>query len=414
MPNERVTVLLGAGASWDANVPVSTDLTQAITHRLERRPGGQLHTDTSQALNLAIGALIAYEASRGAGAYDGIDVEKLFSAVQMLGHRDDLEISPFVSSWSSGLDEITTPRHSLSGFFGRDFAEAIAKGNGHKIQRLFAESVRALTKSGESQEVYRRLESEMVGALIECLEFEEDCVDYLAPLFGLDDSRPMQIATLNYDTTVETAARRSGIDLDTGIDRWSGGMQWAWRTEADARLLKLHGSVDWIEAPQGKDEWIPFRQRRYVSRSALERTWYNPDQLGVVFGQRGKLRANGPFLAMLVEFEDFLRNTDRLVVVGYSFRDDHINEVIGQWIASSSDPRLTLIDPALRDLYSRRYGVSGFLGNLAWMLYDETPSREPRLKDGHVVLTSGARTALARLAGAPEGGTAARTGVSPT
>jgi hypothetical protein len=66
----------------------------------------------------------------------------------------------------------------------------------------------------------------------------------------------------------------------------------------------------------------------------------------VVFGRRGKLRADGPFLAMLLEFEAMLARTRRLVIFGYSFRDDHVNTVLGRWLNLDSHNEVILIDPS--------------------------------------------------------------------
>ena len=65
----------------------------------------------------------------------------------------------------------------------------------------------------------------------------------------------------------------------------------------------------------------------------------------VIFGQRGKLRAEGPFLSLLAEFERQLSNAGRLVVIGYSFRDDHVNEIIRRWTADDIARQITVVDP---------------------------------------------------------------------
>jgi hypothetical protein len=65
----------------------------------------------------------------------------------------------------------------------------------------------------------------------------------------------------------------------------------------------------------------------------------------VVFGARGKLRAEGPFLSLLAEFENQIARTDELIVVGYSFRDDHINEAIRLWTTAADSRHLVVVDP---------------------------------------------------------------------
>jgi len=65
----------------------------------------------------------------------------------------------------------------------------------------------------------------------------------------------------------------------------------------------------------------------------------------IIFGQRGKLRADGPFLALLRAFEQALFLADRLLVVGYSFRDAHINTVLHRWLITDSTRGIVVVDP---------------------------------------------------------------------
>ena len=64
---ERTTVLLGAGASVDAGVPVSVHLTQAIARLID---ANRWRNPISMALNVAIGAMVAHDTARGVGAYE--------------------------------------------------------------------------------------------------------------------------------------------------------------------------------------------------------------------------------------------------------------------------------------------------------------------------------------------------------
>ena len=48
----------------------------------------------------------------------------------------------------------------------------------------------------------------------------------------------------------------------------------------------------------------------------------------MVFGAGEKHRSDGPFLDLLMEAKRSLSEALELVVVGYSFRDDHVNHLI--------------------------------------------------------------------------------------
>ena len=70
----------------------------------------------------------------------------------------------------------------------------------------------------------------------------------------------------------------------------------------------------------------------------------------IVFGGRNKLTAEGPFLSLLRAFELNIQLCDRLVVVGYSFRDDHVNEYIRNWMNGDPSRTLTIINPNIAEL----------------------------------------------------------------
>lgn len=334
--------LLGAGASVEAGVPASMPMTQEIVEyianhasRLEGIP---------QALNLAVGALVAHDTAAGASPYAGIDVERLFSAVQMLGNRDAVEVAPFIAAWSPILDSIG-PEGRFPSFFDNELRKAITSKNEHgkQAERLIKEAIYSLTQKKDGQATFRKLEISMMQALRKLVEIDPSHVDYLAPLLQLGPS-PMRIATLNYDRSIEELANRAGIACDTGVVAWPGGHDWTWNLSADIHLLKLHGSIDWILAPQMGPGRLR-ESRIVVSVPDRNARGHQRGFPAVVFGARGKLRAEGPFLAMLRAFDAFLSSADRLLVVGYSFRDEHINTAIRRWINVIPDRQLVVIDP---------------------------------------------------------------------
>ena len=352
LPNEsleslplRTLALLGAGASVDAGVPSSTTMTREIVSAIDTPMNeyqGILH-----AINYAIGAMVAHRTANGANAYAGIDVEDLFSAVQMLSERESLEIAPFVE-WSPALSAVRQGAGSMPAFFDKDFREGILENRAFKgPAAMIKKAVEALTGSNaaSTEELYGRLQREMLNALTNLVRVTNKNVDYLAPLLDLDE-KPIEIATLNYDRSIELLCEQRGRSLDTGIAGWAGGKDWQWDDKASVRLLKIHGSIDWqiVEetGPGGLEEPKVLTLDDKVGTPSYSLP-------GVVFGARGKLRADGPFLSMLREFDNMLQRADRVLVVGYSFRDAHINVALARWINSSPPRDLTVIDPGFND-----------------------------------------------------------------
>lgn len=76
----------------------------------------------------------------------------------------------------------------------------------------------------------------------------------------------------------------------------------------------------------------------------------NEGQPAIIFGQRDKLTTDGPFLDLLRAFRDQLFKSSHLVVVGYSFRDTHVNNYIKYWFSRTENRKLTIIDPGANEI----------------------------------------------------------------
>jgi hypothetical protein len=347
----RVAVLLGAGASADAGIPTTVAMTDAIIERMGQR-------DHVRLLDFVRYTLQADSAARSPS--NPVDVERLFASVELLIDRFKQPWSPFVSSWSPGLESFSTGprvrgfdlRSDLRAFqeqmsdlirmaagqnrwrtpSGQDIADALAKGLEAALRRARSGDVGGLL------DVVRR---EMLGSLFAVLHIDDPSrVDYLSPLMQLArDQRDLSIATLNYDRSIEEIAQQNGMVCDTGIDTWlkSGSLGWG----AGLKLLKLHGSIDWIVEETREGGRLPLRTIKKVNPTEAG-SW---DEPAVVFGEAGKIRAEGPYLELLLAWSVQLREADRLLIVGYSFRDEHVNEVIARWFNAKEDRKVILVDP---------------------------------------------------------------------
>ncbi|MFL6136709.1 MAG: SIR2 family protein [Frankiaceae bacterium] len=236
------------------------------------------------------------------GRSDPIDVETIMDAALRLATRDEDDIAPFVAQWSAGVRE---PR-----WYG--------------IQRPALRAVAALVQLGPAADL-----------------------GYLTPLFDLTFRQGgLTVATLNYDRTVEEAAWRSGkgVAVETGFTEWFGNPRLTF-TDDSLRLLKLHGSADWVHVilsgmahgGSGGDQFYSSSPPETLLNQA------DDDEPGIIFGGRSKLRAEGPYLRLYQEFTEELERASRLVVVGYSFRDQHINHLIRNFVRRRGD--VVVVDP---------------------------------------------------------------------
>jgi hypothetical protein len=95
-------VLLGAGASQEAGIPMSVAMTSQLVNRIGG--GGETH-NLASALHYVCGAILAYDAADGKNPLaQPPDVERVFAAIRLLEERRDLEVTPFVASWHPAVD----------------------------------------------------------------------------------------------------------------------------------------------------------------------------------------------------------------------------------------------------------------------------------------------------------------------
>ncbi len=321
-------------------MPTTFDMTESLVRRVSENQSA-LHP-TVQALNFVCGALLAHDAAKGISPFSGLDVERVFAAVELLAERDTLEVSPFVASWHPAVNVLDNRGFSMPGSFNRTLSRALENSPSYGgAQQLITELIDSRTGSEADGRTYRELAMTMIAELRALVATTAKKVGYLNPLASAgEEPGGLTVVSLNYDLAVEQAAESAATPCTTGIAGWLDSGRWEW-PEAGIRLLKLHGSIDWRWVPTDREEGhLP--QRVLEVDDGAERRGSQP---AVVFGQRGKLQAAGPFLGLLAEFEKLLANAKRLIVIGYSFRDEHVNEVIGRWTAEGLERTICVVDP---------------------------------------------------------------------
>jgi hypothetical protein len=140
--------------------------------------------------------------------------------------------------------------------------------------------------------------------------------------------QPVEIFTTNYDLLIEQALEQQRVPYFDGfigshqaffdlasIEHDSLPPRWA-------RLWKLHGSINWLKTEDGHIERRPRTNK-------CEQQMIYPSHLK--YDQSRRL----PYLAMLDRLKAFLapgrgRSPSVLVTCGYSFADQHLNELILQ------------------------------------------------------------------------------------
>jgi hypothetical protein len=219
---------------------------------------------------------------------------------------------------------------------------------------------------------------------------------YLTPLFELSKRQGvLTVVTLNYDCSVEGLGKLLGVPIDIGMPDADSAGDWAWTGEEGIRLLKLHGSMDWSIDHRAQ---LPGRLPEVIVVRS-EQPLVDRREPAIVFGQRGKLRAEGPFLNLLHEFDTSLMTAQHLVVVGYSFRDEHVNECVRRWINRDEERHITVVDPAFSPELNL-YPSASFASQLATNLVArDLPTRPADFASRLTVIRQTAQDGLAEALG---------------
>lgn len=309
-------LLLGAGASIEAGLANAYDMTKQMLKMISERaknysgdPTDKIELEKqSEVLNYVHNRLVADAQKRyGDPTIGCVDFELLYNALLQIAEYDSPEIAPFVETW-----------------------EPFIKGN-ITSERLWDIRFK-MTCAIEKLAMIR----------------DEKKVEYLKPILNLvKRQKRLVVATLNYDNAVELLTRDNSVACDTGIKDWSEKEAFDFSDDG-IKLLKLHGSVYWrwtydvITA----DLRMPHRQIRYIEHyTDTFRMMLAVETPMVIYGQRNKLTTEGIFLDLLRQFDEELSNSNLLTVIGYSFRDEHINFYIKKFLIRDENNVIRIVMP---------------------------------------------------------------------
>lgn len=354
----RTVVLLGAGASADAGLPLTSDLAAKIVDKANEvgdGPSNPVKPDWVRAINAVYAGMVGYQGARGGNPRSAVNIETLISAVRLLGNRDAHEVAPFVASWSPALSDFGSS--SLPTRSGKAILDAVEKARGSRIgfnDRDITEAVAAIARAAlrpDLKEPLARAEEFILGSLVELLGAHAD-VSYFAPLLKIarDQTGGLDVITLNYDLTVETAAANEGITVNRGVESWNpGGFLDFPSIDGVLNLMKLHGSLDWRTSPSADEPRTSLSPVgiKISSPEPLATAWGSlyPELPWIVVGDREKLATDGPTLVLNFAARSALLRADHLAVAGYSFGDAHINAMIRDWLGGDDTRTISILDP---------------------------------------------------------------------
>lgn len=309
MGNEML--FFAAGASVEAGVPSAWKMSKEIVAKFN---SDKRYARFKDALNFVNDTLVKHARTVDPKA-DCVDVESLYNALLLLEERDGLETAPFVEEWKSELGAIP-----------------------------------------DAPSLFKEIRYQMTAMLEELTTITDSSrVEYLAPIIDLAKRQNgLFVATLNYDNAVELLCEDRGESWDTGIKAWEKAGIIQCHHHHTINLIKLHGSCYWYwtdEMTTTADKPMPWRI--VFSKSRLnepKRFMVAADTNMVIFGQKNKLTADGPFLDLIRVWDEELAKTNILTIVGYSFRDSHINHYISKFLNAGGGNELRVVNPSFETL----------------------------------------------------------------
>jgi len=300
---DEIILLVGAGASVDANIPDSTKMINEIERLLI---DDESWKEFSSLYNFIKSSIYYSDGIQGKFNNDvNFNIERLVNTLEEIRKKNQHTLYPFVGSWNPTLIEVA--------------------GNNFKMaEQLKNKTIETLRDRWIALE--NKADAEYYKGIIN---------------FQAEYQFPLRIFSLNYDLCIEKICGDSNPEyIERGFDE---NCVWHWQRfieiqeEPNIYLYKLHGSNDW------KYE----ENSRLIYRDAPSTIPHI--ETAIIFGDVHKLQYIDPFLFLVYEFRKWSLESKMILSIGYGFGDDHINGILSQALNLNENRRLVSISPGNPD-----------------------------------------------------------------
>ena len=290
---EQIMFLLGAGASVEANIPMSAKMVSEVEQLIQTEPEWIMYNDLYNYLKSSINY------SEGIFGKFNIpfNIEKLLIVMTEIEKRDTNLMYPFIGSWNIRLLDLA----------GSDFS---------KISN------------------FKNLIIKKLNSWVKVSNYERDA-HYYAGFVSLSNEigNLIKIFSFNYDLCFEKVVGKD-LNVESGFDHFTREWHYSnFENEQNKHFLlyKLHGSIDWQTKRESPN-------KLYRSDDPVE----NPQ---LIFGIQNKLNSIDPYFYYTSEFRKAtLENVKLIITIGYSFADDYANNILTQALNSRDDLKILSVD----------------------------------------------------------------------
>lgn len=287
---EHIVFLLGAGASFDASIPISNKMVEKIENLIlekdEWQPFKELYYYLKSSIQYSEGIFGKFGES--------FNVEKLLIVITEIEKRDKNIMYPFIGAWNIRLLDLAGPNFE----------------NITHLQKLIRKQLNEWVriKNYDEASYYEGFNSlhSSVGQLI-------------------------KVFTLNYDLCFERVVGKLRT-IETGFNK--GTRDWHYSNFENSNdkhffLYKLHGSIDWYIEDN----------KLFISDDPVE----SPE---LIFGIQHKMTSVDPYFYYSSELRKSCLNEAKLIIViGYSFADEYVNKILTQALNSKENMKILCIEP---------------------------------------------------------------------
>ena len=315
--------LLGAGASVEANLPLVYGLTEHIRKKIS---DVKLGATPSLCMGQVVEGLLN-------------EIGETATIESVLDHlADHLSIA---RRNQKGL--VTTSIKATNGDFER---QQLLKEALEELQTRILQEIRTTLRWGYVH--CKEPQEPVIGTPDEPIVKIQTHTKFIDVLFNLLRAgrehrvQPIDFFTTNYDTLIEDALALQSIPY---IDGFEGGAVAYWNpstlntndvrgSKIEARVIKLHGSIDWLLA------------NNRVFRTRILDTYPTAQRDLLIYPQALKydLTKREPFDSLFRQFRDALNRSEPqvLCICGFGFGDEHINQELYNAL-SKEGSQLTLV-----------------------------------------------------------------------
>jgi hypothetical protein len=310
--------VLGAGASFDARCLLSSQMLDDLRGRISNKSDSTFLGPEKEAIKFLLSCLEYHGEWRTLETANNFkfapNIEELALLIRRVRNRENFLPYPITGNWADKLASLEIEFKTLTG----------EKPYG---DNLFLS-------------IERKIKSKLIH---EWLTIKND--DYLDPLRTFMENNPdedfrLEMFTFNYDTLIEDYFAKHNAAPMRGFSsgEWVGFEEVDFKDFGRINLYKLHGSLDWVRLLT--DE---FKERSKLSEDDHESIdeVHNPF---VIFGQGTKTFSIEPFFSLIQQFKRRLSERKYVFVLGYSFFDPYINNLLIEAVRGTSK-KIVIVNP---------------------------------------------------------------------